>query len=472
MDSNFTVPQLPPHNLEAEESILSTILLHTSNSIDEIFEILKPEHFYKTAHQKIFSAIKSLHSDHAPIDLVTVANKLKSLGQLDECGGGTFLAHIVENIPISLDIEYHARIIIDKAAKRQAIFKCHDIAKACFEDSEPASAIIDRAQGSMLSLESSSPNVKTYKPISEILMDSFEAIDERYMNKGQLTGIPTGFNVIDQLTWGLQKTDLIIIAARPSIGKSSWCLNAIRHAAVNCDPAFPCGIFSLEMSEQQLSFKLLADLAKINTQKFKSGMFSKEDWSSLSNAAGKLNQAPIFIDDSSGLTLNEIRSRSRQMVKKNDVKLIMVDYLQLMQGTENSQNRNLELDFISGGLKRLAKELDIPVVAVSQLNRKVEERNNKRPVMSDLRDSGGLEQNADVIAFLYRDEYYNKADNNPLKGMGEFIISKNRTGPTGIAHMAFVDKYASFYNLSQNEAMKYEYANEIKKGTDKRSPFK
>jgi len=461
MDRPSNEYNLPPQNLEAEESILSACLLYPNESLEIVSEILKPDHFYRTAHQKIFKTILYLYNNKMPVDLVTLSNRLKQDGILEEIGGGTYLASIVNEIPISVNIEEHANIIIDKAAKRLTIQKCHSIAKLCFDDQESASDIIDKAQASVLEIESLRPETSTYEPISEILLSSLETLDERCLHKGQLTGIPTGFEMIDQLTWGLQPTDLIIIAARPATGKSSISLNIIRHAAVECSNSYPCGIFSLEMSKQQLSFKWLADIAKINTQKFKSGLFDRKEWESLTDAAGRLNGAPIYIDDSSGLSINEIRRRSRQMWKRHGVKLIIIDYIQLMPGT-GQQNRNLEIGAISTGLKGLAKELNIPIIAISQLNRKVEDRNNKRPQMADLRDGGGIEQDADVIAFLYRDEVYNKAENNPLRGVAEFIIAKNRTGPTGTAHLSFIDKYASFYNLISTQQDSYQYADEIR----------
>jgi len=444
---------LPPQNLEAEESILASFFIYHEIS-DEIIEQLKPEYFYKTSHRKIFSVIKSLYNNKSPIDLVTVAERLKSLGQLEEIGGGSYLSNLTTNIPISTSIDHHAKIIIDKAIKRLAIEKCHGIAKDCFADSDPASDIIDRAQASILSIESVNPETTSYESMADILISSFDTIDERFLNKGKLTGIPTGFQQIDFLTWGLQNSDLIIVAGRPSVGKTSCSLNIVRHAAVDCENPYPVGIFSMEMSKQQLSFKFLADLAKINTQKFKSGSFSQGDWISLTNAGSKLNDAPIYIDDSNGLTINEIRRRSRQMWKKHNIKLLVIDYLQLMTGS-GKQNRDLDMTDIANGLKNLAKELNIPIIAISQLNRKVEDRTDKHPHMADLRDSGSLEQAADVIAFVYRDEVYNKDENNPLKGIGEIIISKNRTGPTGTARLAFVGKFASFYDLASNDPMGY-----------------
>jgi len=445
--------QLPPQNIEAEESILASCLI-SPKDCEEIVELLKPEHFYKTAHRDIFSAIVSLYNDKIPVDSVTLTDRLKSDGNLEKCGGATYIANLINEIPAATNAQHHAKIIIDKATKRSTIQKCHDIMKSCFDDSDPAIDIIDKAQTSILELESKDVDDLPFEPMSSILMDAIDVLDERFLNKGKLTGIPTGFSQIDMLTWGLQDTDLIIIAARPSQGKSSLSLNIARHAAIDCEEQFPVGIFSMEMSKQQLSFKLLADLAKINTQKFKSGMFSQKEWGSLSSVAGNLAEAPIYIDDSSGLNISEIRRRSRQMWKQHGIKLIIIDYMQLMAGT-GKENRNRELSEISTGLKNLAKELSIPVIAISQLNRDLEKRNDKRPQMSDLRDSGSLEQDADVIAFIYRDEMYNSDENNPLRGIAEVIIRKNRTGPIGTARLSFVAKFASFYELAYDDPINY-----------------
>jgi len=440
--------QVPPQNLEAEESILAACLI-SPESCEEIVDLLTPEHFYKSAHGKLFAAIIELKNKYQPVDLITVSNLLRSRGELEQVGGASYISSMIDNVPMATNALHYAEIVRDKAAKRLTIKHCNEITKNCFADSEPAIDIIDVAQNKMLSIELSDPGKVTFLSMNEIMYDSIDTLDERFLNKGKLTGVPTGFHQIDELTWGLQKTDLIIIAARPSMGKTSLSLNIARHAAIDCEEKYPVGIFSLEMSKQQLSFKFMADLAKINTQKFKNGYFSREDWVSITGAAGRLAGSPIFIDDSSGLTINEIRRRARQMWKRHKIKLIIVDYIQLMSGSgSKQQNREREISEISTGLKNLAKELELPVIGISQLNRKVEDRNDKKPRMADLRDSGGIEQDADTIAFVYRDEVYNTDENNPLRGTADIIIAKNRNGPTGTARLAFVDKYASFYNLA------------------------
>ena len=439
--------KLPPQNLEAEEGILSACLLFPE-SCDEVADLLLPEHFYRSAHQKIFNVILELHRTRSPIDLVTVSNLLRQKGELEACGGATYLATLTETVPAAQNITHYAGILRDKAAKRLTINKCQKISETCFNDSIPAAEIIDGAQADILSIETSSPGTVSYRTMNEIMLDCVDRLDERFRNKGKLTGVPTGFSLVDEMLWGLQKTDLIIVAARPSLGKSSFCLNIARHAAIDQDPPYPVGMFSLEMNREQLGFKWMADLAKIDTQRFKSGYFSRHDWTRLTDAAGQLSSAPIFIDDSSGLTITEVRRRSRQMKKKNDIQLLIIDYMQLMVGKGREQNREREIAEISVGLKGLAKDLEIPVIGISQLNRKVEDRNDKRPRLSDLRESGSVEQDADVVMFIYRDEVYNKDENNPHRGTAEIIVAKNRTGPIGSARLAFRKELASFYNLA------------------------
>lgn len=445
--------QLPPQNLEAEESVLASCLI-SPKDCEEIVELLKPEHFYKSSHQKIFSAIVSLHNDKIPIDSVTLSERLQSNGHLEASGGATYIAGLINETPIATNAQHYARIITDKATKRSLIERCHQITKSCYDNSDTAIEIVDKAQVSILELESNDVEKLPFESMNSILMETFDILDERFLNKGKLSGIPTGFSQIDTLTWGLQDTDLIVVAARPSLGKTSWALNVARHAAVDLEEPCPIGIFSMEMSKQQLSFKFLADLAKINTQKFKSGMFSREEWGSLASIAGKLANAPIYIDDSNALTIHEVRRRSRQMFKEHDIKLLIIDYIQLMSGP-SKQNDDKILSDIANGLKNLAKELVIPVIAISQLNRDLERRNDKRPQLSDLRSSGTVEQAADVVAFVYRDEVYNTKNDNPFKGTAEIIIRKNRNGPTGTARLAFVDKYASFYPLTTADPRGY-----------------
>lgn len=436
--------KVPPNSLDAEQSLLSACII-SPESLIEAIEILQPSHFYKNAHQKIFQAMTDLHAKNEPVDLVTLSNRLKQKYQLDEIGGATYLASLVDEVPIALNVPNYANIIRDKAVLRLTIQKSSNIISKCYEDSDDASAIVDTAQKEILSIEVEDPDDKTYSTMGEIAENVFDVLDERSKNPGQITGIPTGFMQLDMLTWGLQPSDLVVIAARPSMGKTAIALNIARHAAVERN--MPVAIFSMEMSEQQLAFRVLSNEAKINSQKFKSGMFSPEEWQRLTNAASKISDAPIYIDDSSGLHINQVLRRSRRLWKKHGIKMVIVDYIQLMKGDKDNGSRDREIASITGGLKGLAKELNIPVVGLSQLNRDLEKRSNKRPQMADLRESGSIENDADVIAFIYRDEVYNKDEDNPEKGMAEIIIAKQRNGPIGTIKLSFVDRYASFYPL-------------------------
>ena len=445
--------RVPPNAIESEESVLSACIV-LPDSLIEALEILRPSHFYRQAHVKIFQAMVDLHAKNEPVDLVTLSNRLKQKDQLDEIGGATYLARLVDTIPVAVNVSHYANIIRDKAALRITIQKSSNIISKCYDDSEDASTIIDTAQKEILSIEVEDPDDKNYSTISEIAEEAFDVLDERSKHPGQITGISTGFTQLDMLTWGLQPSDLILIAARPSQGKSGLMLNLARHAAVEC--GVPVGIFSMEMSKQQLMFRLLSDMAKMNGQKFKSGIFTQSEWTRLYDVASKLADSPIYIDDSSGLHIRQIQRRARKLWKKHNIGLIFIDYLQLMSG-ENSSSRNEEIASISGGLKGLAKELNIPIVALSQLNRKLEQRTNKRPILSDLRDGGSLEQDADIVTFIYRDEVYITKKYNDdgskteafekCEGIAEINIAKQRNGPIGTIKLSFVDRYASFYPI-------------------------
>ena len=438
--------QVPPQNLEAEESILAACLI-SPESCEEIVDLLTPEHFYKSAHGKLFAAIIELKNKYQPVDLITVSNLLRSRGELEQVGGASYISSMIDNVPMATNALHYAEIVRDKAAKRLTIKHCNEITKNCFADSEPAIDIIDVAQNKMLSIELSDPGKVTFLSMNEIMYDSIDTLDERFLNKGKLTGVPTGFHQIDELTWGLQKTDLIIIAARPSMGKTSLSLNIARHAAIDCEEKYPVGIFSLEMSKQQLSFKFMADLAKINTQKFKNGYFSREDWVSITGAAGRLAGSPIFIDDSSGLTINEIRRRARQMWKRHKIKLIIVDYIQLMSGSgSKQQNREREISEISTGLKNLAKELELPVIGISQLNRKVEDRNDKKPRMADLRDSGCLAGNTIIYSHNHKFFKTMKSLDNDVVGMID-SNKKHKGSIMSIGRKCFTTGQKQFYKI-------------------------
>jgi len=436
--------KIPPQSIEAEESLLSGILID-NNTLLDIIDIISPEDFYRSAHQKIFSGIVELFSKNEPVDLVTLTNALKERGNLEEIGGATYLATLVDTVPLAVNAKHYAKIVHDKATLRRLIEKTNEIAKECFEDRGNVDEIIDFAESSIFEI-SKNKHKQAFYPISEIIDGNIETLEERQGNKALITGIPTGFTRLDNLISGLQKSELIILAARPSMGKTALALNIARNAAV--DANVPVAIFSLEMSKEQLSMRLLCSEARIDSSRLRGGFFSMEDWRKLTDAAGVLSDTSIFIDDTPDISGMEIRAKARRLKMEKDIGLVIIDYLQLMKGRMSAERRDLEISEISRSLKALAKELDLPVMALSQLNRMLEQRNDKQPRLSDLRESGALEQDADVVAFIYRDEIYNSDENNPKKGTADILIRKNRNGPTGEETLTFLDSYTRFENLA------------------------
>jgi replicative DNA helicase len=442
---DLTHTHLPPQSTEAEESIISAILTDNSTLL-EIVEILSPDDFYRVSHQKVYSAIVGLFNRGEPVDLVTLANELKTLGNLEEIGGPAFLVQIIDQVPVAGNSVHHARIIRDKAALRRLIEKSNLILRRCFEAKGEVDDILDFAESAVF--EVSSHKVKpAFNHIGGLVSANIDLLEERVNNKALCTGIETGFKDLDNLTSGLQKSDLVILAARPSMGKTALALNIVRNVAVNHD--LPCAIFSLEMSKEQLSMRMLCAEARVDSARVRGGFLDFDsDWPSISHAADVLSNAPIFIDDSGDISAVSIRAKARRLKMEKDLGLIVIDYLQLMKGSVSVERRDLEISDISRSIKSLAKELDIPIIALSQLNRKLEERSDKRPQLSDLRESGALEQDADVVAFIYRDEVYNREENNPNRGKAEIIVAKHRNGPTGVVNLAFLKSYTRFEDLA------------------------
>ncbi|MGD9301740.1 MAG: replicative DNA helicase [Desulfobacterales bacterium] len=441
--------RLPPQNIEAEESIISAILID-NNTLLDVIEFLAPEDFYRTAHQKIYAAITDLFDLTEPIDLVTLANKLKEKGQLEEIGSASYLARLVDTVPLAVNAQHYAKIVHDKASLRRLIEKSNAIVKRCFEERGNADDIIDFAESAVFEISEKKAQQGFY-PISKLILGNIETLEENQGNRRLVTGVPTGFSHLDNLTSGLQNSDLIILAARPSMGKTALALNIARNAAV--DANIPVAIFSLEMSKEQLSLRMLCSEARIDSSRLRGGFFSMEDWHRLTDAAGILSETPIYIDDSPSLTAMEIRAKARRLKMDKNVGLIVIDYLQLMQGRASAERRDLEISEISRALKALAKELELPVLALSQLNRMLEQRTDKRPRLSDLRESGALEQDADVVAFIYRDEVYNKEEDNPRRGIAEILLSKQRNGPTGDVNLTFLNSFTRFENLASEEVV-------------------
>jgi len=430
-----------PQNIEAEQSVLGGILID-NEALPKVLEIIEPNDFYRDNHKKIFLAFLELFENNIPLDIITVTELLQKKGELTNVGGATYLASLVDSVPTTANITHYAKIIKEKSILRSLIAKATDIVNLGFEASEDVAEILDKAEEAIFSI--TQQRIQTsYYSIKEIIKQTFETIEELSSKKDSVTGIPTGFIDFDRLTAGLQPSDLIIIAGRPVMGKTSFTLNIAQHAAIRA--GVPVGFFSLEMSKEQLALRMLCAEARINSQKIRSGFLSERDWLRLTDAAATLSEAPIFIDDTPALSVLEIRAKARRLKSEHNIGLIIVDYLQLMKGKGRVDTREREISEISRSLKALAKELNIPVVAVSQLNRRVEERENKRPRLADLRESGAIEQDADLIVFIYRDEVYN--EDTPDKGIAEIIIGKQRSGPTGVVKLAFLDKYTRFENL-------------------------
>ena len=436
--------RLPPQSLEAEVSVLGGILLE-NEALSRVLEVIHVGDFYREAHRKIFSAILELFERSEPADLITLSEVLKKRAAFEEVGGIEYLNSLVNSVPTAANISYYAKIIKEKSILRKLINRATEIINLGFGDAGDVDEFLDRAE--RLIFEISEDRVRpSFFPIKDIIKASFKTIENLYEKKQLITGVPTGFTKLDDLTSGLQPSDLIIVAGRPSMGKTALALNITQHAAI--EGGIPSAIFSLEMAKEQLALRLLCSEAKVDAHRLRGGFLSETDWPKLTRAAGSLSEAPIFIDDTPGLTVLEMRAKSRRLKAEHNLGLVVVDYLQLMRGRANSETREQEISDISRSLKALAKELRLPVIALSQLNRKVEDRGDKRPQLADLRESGAIEQDADVIIFLYRDEVYNRSEDNPHKGKAEIIVGKQRNGPTDKFELAFLDKYTCFENLS------------------------
>jgi replicative DNA helicase len=434
--------RLPPQNLEAETSVLGGVLLE-NEALNKVIEVLQEGDFYREAHRRIFSAIVHLYEHSEPVDLITLSEVLKTRSALDDIGGIEYLNSLVNSVPTAANISYYAKIIKEKAILRKLINRATEIVSQSYSNSGDVDDFIDQAERTIFEISEDRIRPSFY-PIKDLIKSSFKTIERLYEKRQLITGVPTGFQKLDELTSGLQPADLIIIAGRPSMGKTSFALNIAQHASIQA--SVPAAIFSLEMSKEQLAIRMLCSEARVDAHRLRGGFLSESDWPKLTRAAGSLSEAPIFIDDTPGLSALEMRAKSRRLKIEHNLGLVIVDYLQLMRGRSSSETREQEISDISRSLKALAKELSVPVIALSQLNRRVEERGDKRPQLSDLRESGAIEQDADVILFLYRDEVYSKSEEN--KGKAEVIVGKQRNGPTDTVNLAFLDRYTRFENLS------------------------
>ncbi len=438
--------RIPPHNNEAEQSVLGSILLK-DKAFASVVDKLAATDFYRQGHQIIYQSMVELFDRGEPQDLVTVTNLLNDRNLLESAGGPTYLASLTSIVPVTANIAAYARIIRQKAILRNLINTSTDIANRCFEEQDDIDTLVDQAEQSIFDLAGKKSS-SDFNALKSIVPDSFKKIEQLYKRKELITGVPTGYYELDKMTAGLQDSDLIVLAGRPSMGKTAFALNIAQHAALV--EKIGVAIFSLEMSKEQLAMRLLSSVGHIDSQKIRTGRLQSEDWPHLTRAVGMLSDAPIHIDDTPALSILEMRSKIRRLASQHDIGLILVDYLQLMQG-RSAENRTQEISEISRSLKALAKEHSVPVLALSQLNRGLESRTDKRPMMSDLRESGAIEQDADVICFIYRDEVYNKAEDNPERGIAEIIIGKQRNGPTGYTRLFFKKEYTMFENLSSYE---------------------
>jgi replicative DNA helicase len=445
--SDLSSHKLPPQNVEAEQSILGGILIE-NEALHKVMEILTVDDFYRDAHQMIFNAMLDLLERGEPADLITLMNELRKLNQLDSIGGASYLASLTDSVPTAANIEYYAKIVKEKAILRKLIQTSTEIITKSYEDREDVEELLDEAEQSIF--EISENRVKpSFYPIKKIVKDSFEIFQRLYEKKELVTGIPSGFKELDRMTAGFQPSDLIIVAGRPSMGKTAFCVNLAQYAAI--ENKIPIAIFSLEMSKEQLVIRMFCSEAHVEGNRLRTGFLNESDWPKLTIAAGNLSEAPIFIDDSPALSVLELRAKARRLKGEHGLGMLIVDYLQLMRGRMKVESRQQEISEISRSLKALAKELNIPVIAVSQLSRKTEERTGNRPQLSDLRESGAIEQDADLILFLYRDEVYNRDPDNPNRGKAEIIIGKQRNGPIGKIDLAFWDKFTTFKDLYKGD---------------------
>lgn len=430
-----------PQNLEVEGALLGTILLQ-DNAVEKVVDLVIPDDFYSKANSKIYNAICVLYEQEKPHDLVSVSSYLRDKGEMDKIGGAAYITTLIDVIPFSGTLKHHAKIIKEKSVLRQIIRKSSEHVEKCYFQQGDAAEILDQAQREILniSVQGSSEWESGEKAIS----DAFSKTVEMSQSKGVVTGVTSGFTDLDRMTAGFQPSDMIVLAGRPSMGKTALCMNFARSSNV------PVGVFSLEMSKQQMGTRMLADIARVDSMKLRNGKgISREEWVKLENAKKVSANLQIHIDDTPSLSILEMRSRARSIKKSKGVGMFIVDYLQLMTGNPH-EGRTQEVSNISRGIKAMAKELNVPVIALSQLNRSLESRTDKRPILSDLKESGSIEQDADVVMFIYRDDVYNKAEDNPNRGLAELIIGKQRNGPTGTVGLAWLPQFCTYINLARD----------------------
>lgn len=434
--------KIPPQNIEAEESVLGSMLL-SRDAIIDASEIIKADDFYKETHKKLYSIIMDMFEKNIPVDLVTIVDELRRLNMLEAVGGIDYITNLSSNIVTTANVSYYAKLIQEKSLLRRLIEASSDIMEMGYQGDDVQN-VLDIAEQKIFDI-AQGRNTTNFSPIKDILMSTFYKIEELYKNRGQLTGVPSGFSDLDLKTSGFQPSDFILVAARPSMGKTSFALNVAQNAAIKT--GLPVAIFSLEMSREQLVNRMICSTANIDSQKLRTGNLEDDDWPRLAAAMSPLSKAPIFIDDTPGIGVMDIRAKCRRLKLEKGLGMVMIDYLQLMQGRGKAESRQQEVSEISRSLKGLARELNVPIITLSQLSRAPEARSDHRPILSDLRESGAIEQDADIVMFLYRDDYYNK--DSEKKNIAEVIIAKHRNGPTGTVELLWLGQYTKFVSIDK-----------------------
>jgi replicative DNA helicase len=440
-----------PHNLEAEKSVLGAILVN-NEAFNHAAELIDARDFFRDAHRRIFDKMVILSERGDAIDLVTLKEELARVGELESVGGPAYVASLADGVPRSANVEHYARIVKEKATLRNLIFSANRILANAYQAEDDPDTILDGAEKAIFEIAQDRAR-SGFTPLRDLVHSSFATIEKLQQHKGMVTGVPTGFVDLDEMTSGLQRSDLVLVAARPSMGKTSFVLNIAQHVGIQT--GLTVGFFSLEMSKEQLFMRMLTGEARIDAHRFRSGYLNEKDYGRLSHALGTLAEARVYIDDTASIGVLEMRAKARRLQSEHGLDLLIIDYIQLMQGRGRFESRQAELASISRSLKGLAKELHVPVVALSQLSRAPETRSDHRPQLSDLRESGALEQDADVVMFIYRDEQYRDADGQPnqeSEGVAEIIIGKQRNGPVGTVKLAFIKEHTRFENLAQGAA--------------------
>ncbi len=453
-DSGVSIDKLPPQNIEAEQSVLGAIIFD-NEALPKALEMLAPEDFYRESHRRLYNTMLDLFNKNDPIDIVTLTDHLRKTDELDAIGGIAYLSTLVNSIPTSANIRFHARIVREKSLLRALIQTATHISTKVYEDDLEADEMVDYAEKVIFDI--ADKRTKTsFATMKDVVKDTFKLIEHLYDKKEAITGVPTGFKDLDELTAGFQPGELIIIGGRPGMGKTAFALNIAQHVGIEMKE--PVAVFSLEMSKEQLVMRMLCAESMVDSSQVRKGFINRQDWPKLTSAAGRLSEAPIFIDDSSGLTVLEIRAKARRLkMEHRGLSLVVVDYLQLMRSRGNLERREQEIAEISRSLKALAKELKIPVVALSQLNRAVEQRSGNKPTLADIRESGAIEQDADVIIFIYKDGEQAK-DNPAVRNIIKIDIAKQRNGPTGVINLTFLSNCTKFVDYS---GVSYEAEEEV-----------